>query len=231
MLFSFSNYYDPENIQFGALRAFNEFILEPGKGFSSHPHSEMEIVTIVLEGEITHEDNMGNKEVLGKGEVQCITAGIGIEHSEFNRGREPLRLYQIWIFPSRNHLEPSYSRKKFEASGWKNRLLPLASGLGFENSLKMSADAAIYRASLERGHALHFDSEEGRLVFIYVSAGELFVNGQRLRQGDQARLDLERTLHMETASSAFPAEFILIDIPANSGSVNKAKEKRQLNEP
>lgn len=184
----------------------------------------MEIVTIVLEGEISHEDNMGNKEVLGKGEIQCITTGTGIEHSEFNRGGELLHFYQVWIFPSKNHLKPAYSRKKFEASSWKNRLLPLASGQGLEDALKMNADATIYRASLEKGHTLHFDSEEGQLVFIYASAGELFVNGQRLRQGDQARLDLERTLHLETASPASPAEFILIDIPANSGSpVNQRK--------
>ena len=155
-LFSFANYYDPENLHFGDLLAFNEFILEPGKGFSSHPHAEVEITTIVLEGEITHEDDMGNSEVLGKEDVQCITTGTGIEHSEFNRRKEPLHLYQIWISPSRSHLEPTYSRKKFEASGWENRLFPLASGQGFEDALKINADATVYRTSLEKGHANPF---------------------------------------------------------------------------
>ncbi len=215
-LLSYSDYYDPENLQFGGLRAFNEFILEPGKGFSSHPHAEVEITTIVLEGEITHEDNMGNRGVLGKEDVQCITTGTGIEHSEFNRGKEPLRLYQIWISPSRTHLEPAYSKKKFEPSDWNNRLLPLASGQGFEGALRINADATVYRASLEKGHMLHFNSKEGRLVFIYVSAGELSVNGQRLGQGDQARFDEEKTIHLETASSA---EFVLIDIPANRENI------------
>lgn len=198
------------------MRAFNEFILEPGRGFSSHPHAEVEITTIVLEGELTHEDNMGNRGVLGKEDVQCITTGRGIEHSEFNRGKNPLRLYQIWISPSRNNLEPVYSKKKFEPSGWKNRLLPLASGQGFEDALKINADATVYRASLEKGHRLHFDSKDGMFVFIYVSGGELSVNGQRLGQGDQLRLDEEETIHLETASFA---EFVLIDVTANRGNI------------
>jgi redox-sensitive bicupin YhaK (pirin superfamily) len=170
----------------------------------------------VLEGEITHEDDMGNSEVLGKEDVQCITTGTGIEHSEFNRRKEPLHLYQIWISPSRSHLEPTYSRKKFEASSWENRLFPLASGQGFEDALKINADATVYRTSLEKGHVIHFDSKEDRFVFIYVSAGEFSVNGQRLGQGDQARLDEERTIHLETASSV---EFVLIDIPASRESI------------
>lgn len=221
-LFSFSSYYDPENIQFGSLRAFNEFILEPGKGFSSHPHSGVEIVTIVLEGEITHEDNMGNREVLGVEEVQCISTGTGIEHSEFNRGKGLLHLYQIWILPYKDGLKPVYSKKRFEASDWKNRLFPLVSGQGFENALKMNADATIYRASLERGQIFQFDSGEKRLVFIYISAGELFVNGRKLTQGDQARIELESTLYFEVASSATSTEFVLIDVPpGNSENIEK----------
>lgn len=170
----------------------------------------------MLEGELTHEDNMGNREVLGKEDVQCITTGVGIEHSEFNRGKEPLRLYQIWISPSRSHLEPVYSKKKFKTSGWKNRLLSLASGRGFEDALRINADATVYRASLEKGHMLHFDSKKGLFVFIYLSAGELFVNGQKFVQGDQARLDKEEKLHLETASSA---ECVLIDVPSNRENV------------
>lgn len=215
-LLSYSDYYDPKNLNFGSLRAFNEFILEPGKGFSSHPHAEVEITTIVLEGEITHEDNMGNRGVLGKEEVQCITTGRGIEHSEFNRGKEPLRFYQIWISPYKNNLEPTYSKMKFEPSGWKNRLLPLASGQGFEDALKINADATVYRASLEKENKLHFNSKEGRFVFIYISTGELSVNGQSLGRGDQARFDEEETIHLETATFA---ELVLIDVPVNHGNI------------
>jgi quercetin 2,3-dioxygenase len=179
----------------------------------------MEIATIVLEGEITHEDNMGNREVLGIGEIQCITTGTGIEHSEFNWGKEFLHFYQIWIHPCRDRLEPRYSKKKFEASSWENRLIPLVSGQSLEGALKMNADTTIYRAILEIGHILHFNPAENRLVFIYLSAGELLVNGQRLGQGDQARIELEKTLHLQTYSSAVSAEFILIDVPPASSEM------------
>lgn len=213
MLFSFSNYYDPDNVQFGSLRAFNDDTVQPGRGFSTHPHSEMEIISIVLEGEITHEDDMGNRGTLGKGEVQHVTAGTGILHSELNRGKGPLHFYQIWILPSRSGLKPSYSQKMFEGSEWRNQLLPLVSGQGIENTLKMNADATIYRSSLEKGHTIHFNMQNNRLVFIYISAGELSVNGQRIEQGDQARIDKEQAIHMESVSSDAPAEFVFIDIP------------------
>ena len=217
MLFSFSNYYDPDNVQFVSLRAFNDDTVQPGRGFSIHPHSEMEIISVVLEGEITHEDNMGNRGTLGKGEVQHVTAGTGILHSEINRGKEPLHFYQIWILPSRSGLEPSYSQKKFEDSEWRNKLLPLVSGKGFENTLKMNADATVYRSSLEKGNIIHFNMQNNRRTFIYVSAGELFVNGQRIGKGYQARIDFEQTVHMESVSLDTPAEFIFIDVPGVKG--------------
>jgi quercetin 2,3-dioxygenase len=177
----------------------------------------VEIITIVLDGKVTHEDNMGNREVLEVGEVQSISTGTGIEHSEFNREKGLLHFYQILIQPCRDHLEPIYSKKKFELSSWKNRLFPLVSGQGFEDALQMIADATVYRSTLERGHILHFNPEEKRLVFIYLSAGELLVNCQRFGQGDQARIDLERILNLQTDSSAVPAEFILIDVlPASN---------------
>ncbi|MCQ1535677.1 pirin family protein [Methanosarcina sp. KYL-1] len=217
-LFSFSNYYDPDNIQFGDLRVFNDDTVEPGKGFPSHSHSGMEIVTLVLEGEITHEDSMGNKTVLREGEVQCISTGPGIEHSEFNSGKKPLHFYQIWIYPDRNPLSPAYSQKKFEESAWENWLLPLVSGQGLPDTLEMNADSTIYRARLEKGKIMHFDSGECRRIFIYVTSGEIFVNGQRLKKGDQARTDLEKTLHLEAVGpgTAF-AEFVLLDLPSCKG--------------
>lgn len=218
MLFSFSNYYDPDNVQFGSLRAFNDDTVQPGRGFSIHPHSEMEIISVVLEGEITHEDNMGNRGTLGKGEVQHVTAGTGILHSEINRGKEPLHFYQIWILPSRSSLEPSYSQKKFEGEEWRNQLLPVASGQGYGTALNINADATIYRSSLEKGHTIHFSMQDSRRTFIYISAGELSVNGQRIGRGDQARIDLEQAVHMESFSPDIPAEFILIDVPGSDRS-------------
>lgn len=224
MLFSFSSYYDPENIHFGSLRAFNDDTVQSGKGFSTHPHSEMEIISVVLGGELAHEDDMGNRGTLGKGGVQCVTAGTGILHSELNEGKEPLHFYQIWILPSRSGLEPSYSQKVFKESDWKNQLLPLASGQGFEGALKINTDSTIYRASLEKGHIIHFDPQNNRGIFIYITSGELSVNGQRIDQGDQARIELEQSLHIEPLSSGMPAEFILIDIP-QQGEESREKIK------
>jgi len=213
MLFSFSNYYDPDNVQLGSLRAFNDDTVQPGRGFSTHHHSEMEIISVVLEWEITHEDNIGNRGTLGKGKVQHVTAGTGILHSELNGGKEPLHFYQIWILPSRSGLEPSYSQKKFEDSECRNRLLPVASGQGFENALKINTDATIYRSSLEKGHVIHFNTQDNRRTFIYISSGELSISGQRIGQGDQARIDMEQAVHMESVSSDMPAEFMFIDVP------------------
>ncbi len=217
-LFSFSNYYDPDNIRFGDLRVFNDDRVKPGTGFPTHPHSEMEIVTVVLEGEITHEDSRGNETVLREGEVQCISAGPGIEHSEFNLGSKPLHFYQIWFYPCRSLPEPAYSQKKFEASEWRNRLLPLVSGQGLPEVMSMNADATVYRAGLEPGKTLHYETSECRRIFIYPGSGELLVNGQRLRQGDQARADLEKTLHIEAVSPGEePADFVLVDVPSCKG--------------
>ena len=114
MLFSFSNYYDPENVQFGSLRVFNDDTVQQGRGFSTHLHSEMEIISVVLEGEITHEDNLGNRGVLGKGEVQCITAGTGIQHSELNTGKGLCIFSRSGFYPQKAALEPAYYHKKIE---------------------------------------------------------------------------------------------------------------------
>ncbi len=221
MLFSFSNYYDPDNIQFGSLRAFNDDTVQPGRGFSTHPHSDMEIISVVLEGEITHEDNMGNSGTLGKGDVQRISAGTGIMHSELNRGHEPLHFYQIWILPSRSGLEPVYSQKKFEEQEWRNQLLPLASGKGLEKALRINADATIYRSSLEKGHIIHLNLQKDSRIFVYMSVGELSINGQRIGKGDQARIDVEQAIHMESVSSGAPAEFILIDVSQQGAEIRK----------
>ena len=148
-LFSFSNYYDPQNIQFGALRVFNDDVVEPGTGFPTHPHEEMEIITIVLEGEMTHQDSMGNKAVIKAGDVQRMSAGTGLTHSEFNLADKPVHFYQIWIFPDKAGLNPTYDQNSYEASDWKNRLLPVASGQDIQGAVTFHTDATIYRCALE----------------------------------------------------------------------------------
>jgi redox-sensitive bicupin YhaK (pirin superfamily) len=213
-LFSFASYYDPHNLQFGALRVFNDDVVAPGTGFPTHPHEEMEIITIVLDGEMTHRDSMGNSAVIRAGDVQRMTAGTGLTHSEFNLADRPVHFYQIWIQPDRSGLKPSYDQRNFSAEAWRNRLLPVASGQGFDDVVTFNTDATIYRANLDAGQKLHFDNTTGRRVFIYLTQGQIRVDGLLLYREDQARIDSEKTLTIEADREA---EFILIDVPSCKG--------------
>ena len=210
-LFSFSNYYDPSNVNFGKLRVFNDDVVAPGGGFPAHPHDEMEIITIVLDGEITHEDSMGNRSVLRAGGVQGMTAGTGLSHSEYNRSNKPLWLYQIWIYPDSKGLKPGYDQKDFDRLSFKNYLLPVASGQGVTNAVKIHADATIYRSTLESEHEIDFRTDQDRKIFLYVTSGNLAVNYEMLYGGDQARIEYENHLTINTDSYS---EFILIDVKA-----------------
>jgi redox-sensitive bicupin YhaK (pirin superfamily) len=209
-LFSFSDYYDPKNLQHGVLRVFNDDVVRPGSGFPTHPHHEMEITTIVLSGEITHEDSMGNKTIIKAGEVQRMSAGTGLTHSEFNLADDPVRFYQIWILPRTRGLEPSYDQRSFDPSAWKNRLSPVASGQSFPDVVTMNADATIYRGRLEAGKSLEFSMTTDRKVFLYLTAGELALNDSRLVARAQARVESERALKLEAITES---EMILIDAP------------------
>lgn len=214
-LFSFSNYYDPENIQFGALRVFNDDVVQPGKGFPPHPHQEMEIITIVLEGEITHEDSLGNKNVIRAGDVQRMTAGKGITHSEYNLSSEPVHFYQVWIYPDQKGLEPGYDQKTFSEDLWRNRIFPVASGQQKKDKMvTFHTDATIYRASLEKGRELTFPTSDMRRVFLYLSSGELNINGTELSEKDQARIDEEALLCLKAGKDS---EMIIIDVPSCKG--------------
>jgi redox-sensitive bicupin YhaK (pirin superfamily) len=209
-LFSFSNYYDPSNLRHGALRVFNDDVVQPGAGFPTHPHQEMEITTIVLSGEITHEDSMGNRSVIKAGDVQRMSAGTGLTHSEFNRAEGPVLFYQIWIQPGAKGLEPSYDQRSYEATAWKNQVFPVASGKPIPDTVTMHADATIYRASLDGGKDLEFDIGRERKLFLYLTAGELELNGGKLTGKSQARVAGETKLLLEAATDS---GFILIDAP------------------
>ncbi|MDY0220687.1 MAG: pirin family protein [Desulfobacterium sp.] len=213
-LFSFSDYFDPHNIQFGALRVFNDDIVEPGKGFPTHPHEEMEIITIVLDGEMTHEDSMGNKTVIKPGDVQRMSAGTGITHSEFNLAQEPVHFYQIWILPDKSGLKPTYDQKRYEAAKWKNRLLPVASGQNIPDTVSFNTDATIYRCWLDAGKEVTHGATAGRRVFIYLSVGLISINDETLNARDQVRIDLEEHLVLK---AEHPSDFILIDVPSCKG--------------
>lgn len=207
-LFSFSNYYDPKNVQHGALRVFNDDVVAPNTGFPTHPHEEMEIVSIVLEGELAHKDSMGNEGVIKAGDVQRMSAGTGLTHSEYNPSDTPVHFYQIWIQPDVNGLAPSYDQKNFDPSAWQNRLCPLASGQSMEGAVTFHTDATIYRAALDTGKTIDFEMASDRKIFIYQMAGRLLVNGNELNKNDQARFQNESHLKLSTERHA---DFILID--------------------
>ena len=213
-LFSFSSYFDPDNIQFGALRVFNDDVLQPGKGFPTHPHEEMEIITVVLDGEMTHVDSMGNKAAIQPGDVQRMSAGTGLTHSEFNLAGEPVHFYQIWIFPDESGLAPTYDQRSYDPGQWKNILLPVASGQGIPDTVTFHTDATIYRADLDSGQQIDFAKTKGRRVFAYLTAGCLDINGIRLAVNDQARADEEGPLRITARETA---AFILIDVPSCKG--------------
>ncbi len=222
-LFSFSDYFDPHNIQFGALRVFNDDVVQPGRGFPTHPHEEMEIVTIVLDGVMTHEDSMGNKAVIRPGDVQRMSAGTGLTHSEFNLADGPVHFYQIWIFPDERGLEPTYDQRTYTPAAWKNTLLPVASGQDFEGVVTFHTDATIYRCDLDAGKRVTFGRTAGRRIFVYLTDGQLTLNGQTVEKNDQGRIDIDEPLEIGATRDA---AFILIDVPSCKGWGYSAKTLR-----
>jgi quercetin 2,3-dioxygenase len=209
-LFSFDNYYDPNNVQFGSLRVFNDDVVDAGAGFPTHSHREMEIVTIVLSGEITHQDSIGNKTVIRAGDVQRMSAGTGIAHSEHNLGDAPVHLYQIWIHPGTRGLKPGYDQKSFDLESRKNRLLPVASGRDAADAVVIHSDSTIYMVDLDAGSSIDFEMRGSRGAFVYVTSGDLGINDERLTTKDQARIENESALRLEAYDKT---SLILIDVP------------------
>lgn len=213
-LFSFDQYMDPNNIRWGALRVFNDDVVQPGRGFPTHPHREYEIITIPLAGAITHTDSMGHRTTVSAGEVQRMSAGTGVEHAEYNLGEEPLHLYQIWITPREASLPPSYEQQRFDPAGWQHRLQPLVSGQGLPETVSMHADGTIYRGVFSPGESFAHPAGSDQRVFIYVTSGTLGVNEATLATGDQARITDEAPLQCEAIDAC---ELILIDVPEVAG--------------
>jgi redox-sensitive bicupin YhaK (pirin superfamily) len=213
-LFSFAFYYDPHNIRFGPLRVFNDDVVEPDTGFNTHSHQDMEIVTIPLTGEITHEDDLGNRAVIGPGDVHRMSSGIGIMHSEYNLTDDPAHFYQIWLYPDEPHREPGYDQKFFSPEDYANRLCAVASGREDEGAVPIHVDATIYRAALDPEAALTHECGEERRVFVYLTSGMLDIDGKRLVPGDQARIDPEGPLSLVSRNGG-DTSFILIDVPSS----------------
>jgi quercetin 2,3-dioxygenase len=213
-LFSFSDYYDPDNIQYGALRVYNDDVVQPKTGFPTHPHREMEIVTLVHSGEITHKDSMGNSGVIKAGDVQRMSAGNGLTHSEYNLADEPVHFNQIWIYPDESGLEPTYDQRSFAGVDRHNKLLPVASGQNIPNVVTFHTDATIYMSELDKGHELDFFTDDTRRIFIYLTDGNLLINGEQFSKSDQARIELEDKIKITAESDAV---FTLIDVPSCKG--------------
>jgi redox-sensitive bicupin YhaK (pirin superfamily)/DNA-binding MarR family transcriptional regulator len=210
--FSFGDYYDPEHVGFRSLRVVNEDRVAPGQGFGAHPHRDMEIVTIVFEGAIEHRDSLGNGETLRPGEVQRMTAGTGVVHSEFNpSATEPLHLLQIWIRPERAGLAPGYEQKAFPESERRGRFRLVASRDARDGSLTIHQDASVYVATAKKGDTLTHPLAAGRHGFLHVVRGAVTLNGgkEALRAGDAAALSGESAVAVAASEDA---ELLLFDL-------------------
>ena len=210
--FSFADYYDAANTHWGTLRVFNDDYIAPAQGFGLHPHRDMEIVTVVLEGALEHKDTLGNTGVVRPGEIQVMSAGRGIAHSEYNHSKsDPLHLLQLWIFPRTKGLKPRWEQRIFTAEEREGQLLPVVSGTEQPSTLRIDQDATIYLSSLRSGESVTHQTAAERKPYAFVIKGDVQLNGQALRAGDQARIADESAL---TFQSSKDAEIILLDLPA-----------------
>lgn len=208
--FSFGGYYDPQHEGFRSLRVINDDIIAPGGGFGTHPHRDMEILTWVLEGGLAHRDSTGTEAVLKPGMIQRMSAGSGITHSEYNAsGAEPLHLLQIWLFPERQGLEPSYEEKFFPVEERTGRLRVVAAPGGPDGAVNIHQDAALLVGTLGAGDAVQHPLAPGRHAWVHVARGSVTVNGEALQAGDAASLTDEAAVELSQADGA---EVLVFDL-------------------
>lgn len=208
--FSFADYYDPRHVGFGPLRVINEDRIAPGTGFGTHGHRDMEIISYVLEGALAHQDSMGNGSTIVPGDVQRMSAGRGVRHSEFNHDRSgTTHFLQIWIEPESLGLEPSYEQKHFGVAEKRGRLRLVASPDGAEGSVRIHRDARLYAALLDGAERAAHALSHGRMAYVHVARGAVAVNGERLGPGDALKLgDVDR-IDLEHGDDA---EVLLFDL-------------------
>lgn len=208
--FSFGQYHDPAHMGFRTLRVINEDKVHSEGGFGTHPHRDMEILSYVLEGSLEHRDNLGNHSVIRRNEIQLMSAGTGVQHSEFNPSeRDPVHFFQIWIIPEKRGLSPTYQQKLFPERERKNTLRLVASHDGREGSLKIHQDAEIFLANLEEGQEITWILRPGRGAWIQMTRGELLLGGVQIKAGDGASIEKEKELSLSAKSNA---EFFLFDL-------------------
>lgn len=210
--FSFGDYFDPNNMNFGPLRVFNDDVIEPGTGFGFHPHRDMEIVTYVIEGELEHQDSEGNRGVIYPREVQRMTAGSGITHSEYNHSDEKqLRLLQMWIFANKKNLEPSWEQRKYTKEEQLNKLLPIISSQNSKlDTIHIHQDANFYISTLTPKATINHKLQAGRKSFLFVIDGEIVLNNNQMKTRDSARIENESNISIKAEEQT---QLVIIDIP------------------
>jgi len=208
--FSFAEYYDPRHMGFRALRVINDDHIAAGQGFPTHAHQDMEIITYVLEGAVAHKDSTGTSAVVRPGEVQRMTAGTGVRHSEFNNSKtDELHLLQIWIVPDRRGLPPGYEQKAFPREELRGKLRLVADRAGSQGAVRISQDVSVYATTLEAGETVSHPLARGRHAWVHVARGELALNGLALKAGDGAAVSEEAALSLEGKAGA---EVLLFDL-------------------
>jgi quercetin 2,3-dioxygenase len=211
--FSFGGYHNPSKMNFGALRVLNDDTVNGGMGFSKHPHDNMEIVSIPLEGGLEHQDSMGNKTLIKKGEVQIMSAGTGVFHSEKNEsGKAPVKFLQIWVFPDKKNIEPRYDQKIFDLAARKNKFQTVVSPLGTtDEGVKINQNAWFSLVDLENGNALTYNlKDKNNGVYVFVLEGEVEIDGQKLSKRDGLGITETEAV---TITSSQDAEVLLMEIP------------------
>lgn len=209
--FSFGEYQDPENSAFGPMRVANDDVIAPGRGFGAHPHSDMEIVSIVLNGKLRHEDNLGNVAVTSFGGIQRMSAGTGMIHTEHNASdTEEVRILQLWFMPYTRGLEPSYETTSFDPDALSGALVPVVSPEGGARIASIHQDMTIYLGRLAKGQTLTYEQAEDRRMYIFAIEGKLGLNGEhQLTEGDTARVEQTTSMNLDASEDAF---YMLIDL-------------------
>lgn len=212
--FSFGEYYDPNHMGVSVLRVINDDRVRPGAGFPTHPHKNMEIVSYVLDGELEHKDSMGNGSVIRPGDVQRMSAGTGVTHSEFNPSdKEPTNFLQIWLLPNKQYAKPGYAQKNFSIDERKGQLKLLVSPDGRDGSVSANTDALMYDSLLDKDHAVSHSIGSDRVIYVHIARGSVNVNGQVLNGGDGAVISAEPLVSIAGQSEA---EVLLFDLPVGN---------------
>lgn len=208
--FSFGHFMDPTRMGFHSLRVINDDIIAPGSGFGTHPHKDMEIITIVLDGALEHKDSMGNGSVIRPGEIQKMSAGSGITHSEYNHSKDhPVHLYQIWVIPDERGIQPSYEQIKLDTTKFKNGFVLVGDRTAGENIISIHQDAKMYLAMPMEGKEFVYHFDESRYGFLQVASGQITLDGEILKEGDGVEISDINTINIKALADS---QLILFDM-------------------